>query len=260
MADLPSSPRRYDEAEVGKILKRATEIQETHRAPRGTRAGMSIEELEEIAREVGIDTTHLRRAARELDVRTPGGGPVEDLVGGPLSLVRERTVAGEMPEEGFEAVVMELQRLDETHGQPSMLGRTLTWRSETATKTRTLQVVVSSRNGKTEIRAEERLHQFASGLFGGTVAGAGLGVGLGVGLPVGIEVLGSVLFSVAFPLGIVGLSYLVARGIYRQITQRRVRYLEDLMDALIIVVEDSIQRALPPTGGGHDMPPPHLIP
>jgi hypothetical protein len=259
MTDLPDSPRRYDEAEVAKILKRATEIQETHRAPRSTRGGMSLAELEEIAREVGIDGDHLRRAARELDVRAPGGGPMEELVGGPLSLIRERTVAGEIDMEGFEAVVVELQRRDETHGQPSLLGRTLTWRSETPTKTRTLQVVVSSRNGRTEIRAEERLHQFASGLFGGTVAGGGLGVGLGVGLPVGIEVLGSVLFSVAFPLGIIGISYLAARGIYRQIVQRRASFLEDLMDALTVVVEESLRHTLPDGDGGRDLPPPHLI-
>jgi hypothetical protein len=119
--------------------------------------------------------------------------------------------------------------------------------------------VVSSRNGRTEIRAEERLHQFASGLFAGTVAGGGLGVGLGVGLPVGIEVLGSVLFSVAFPLGIIGLSYLAARGIYRQIVQRRARFLEDLMDALTVVVEESIRPTLPDGDGGRDLPPPHLI-
>lgn len=258
MADLPESPRRYDEAEVGKILKRATEIQESQRAPRSTGGGMSLGELEEIAREVGIDAEHLRRAARELDMRAPGGGPVEELVGGPLSLIRERTVAGEIAEEGFEAVVVELQRMDEAHGQPSLLGRTLTWRSETASKTRTLQVVVSSRNGRTEIRAEERLHQFASGLFGGTVAGGGLGVGLGVGLPVGIEVLGSTLFAVAFPLGIIGLSYLASRAIYRQIVQRRIRHLEDLMDAVTVVVEESVRNSLP-GGDGRDLPPPHLI-
>ena len=49
-------------------------------------------------------------------------------------------------------------------------------------------------------------------------------------------------------LGIIGLSYLAARGIYRQIVQRRQRFLEDLMDALTVVLEESIHLTLPAEG------------
>jgi len=43
-------------------------------------------------------------------------------------------------------------------GQPSLLGRTLTWRAETSSKLRTMQLVVAPGNGETHIRLEERLH------------------------------------------------------------------------------------------------------
>jgi hypothetical protein len=101
-------------------------------------------------------------------------------------------------------------------------------------------VVVSARRGETHVRVEERLHQFAAGLFGGTLGGVGGGVGIGVGLPVGLEVLGSTLFAVAFPLGIFGLSYLGARAIYRQVVQRRRAKLVELLERITAAVEQSI--------------------
>ena len=111
-------------------------------------------------------------------------------------------IQGEIAEDVFEILVPEIQRVD-TGGQgvPSLFGRTLTWRSNTPSNTRSLQLTVSSRDGETQIRIEEQLHGFAGGLFGGLVGGGGAGIGIGVGVGVGVDVLGSVLFSVAFPWG-----------------------------------------------------------
>jgi hypothetical protein len=247
------SLRLYDEKEVARILERATELQsEGPAGAPGSRSGMSLEELESIAKEVGIDPAHLKRAARELDTRTPGDEVATDLLGGPLSLVLERTVAGEMDDSAFEQLVVEIQRHTDSHGLPGLMGKTLSWQSETASKTRTLQVMVSSREGETLIRIEERLHQFASGLFAGTVAGVGGGIGIGVGLPVGLNVLGSALFAVAFPLGVIGLTYMGCKEIYRQVVRKRARRLEDLLEGLTDVVERSIRRQLPAPGDRPD--------
>ena len=248
MTEPSRSLRLYDEKEVARILERATELQSDRPSPAGGRSGMSLEELESIAREVGIDPVHLKRAARELDTRTPGDDAAKGLLGGPLSLVLERTIPGELDESDFEPIVLEIQLHTDSHGLPSLMGRTLSWQAETASKTRTLQVVVSSRNGETLIRIEERLHQFASGLFAGTVAGVGGGVGIGVGLPLGLEVIGSTLFAVAFPLGVIGVTYLGCREIYRQVIRRRSRRLQELLESLTDVVERSIQPRLPGPG------------
>ena len=208
MSDPKHLPRLYDEAEVGKILDRATAIQRQEPVRASGRTGLSLAELEEIALETGIDPKHLRRAALELDT-----GEIESTLGTRLSgeqttLALESTVAGELPDDAFERLVLVIQRVAKEHGQPSLLGRTLTWQAETANKTRTIQVTVSARRGETHVRVEERLHQFAAGLFGGVMGGVGGGVGLGVGIPIGVEVLGSALFATAFPLGIVALSYI----------------------------------------------------
>ncbi len=251
MDERTSLTRLYDEDEVARILKRATEL---HREePAGTRSsgGLTLKDLEEIAAEAGIDPARLRRAAFEIDREgVRGTSRWRWVVGEETTLVYERAIPGEIPDQAFEQVAAVIQESSLDYGQPSLLGRTLTWRAETPTKTRSIQVVVSSRDGETRIRVEERLHQLAGGLFGGITAGVGLGVGVGVGVPVGVVTLGSVAFALAFPLGIAGLSYLGAREIYRAVVARRRRILSDLAERLtetvIASVEADPERLSPP--------------
>lgn len=245
MPDSGRLPRLYDEREVGKILERATELQRQEPARAAEGGGLSLEELEEIALEAGIDPRHLRQAAVELDTGEIDPSGWDRLVGAHTTLVFEATVPGELPQDDFEGVVSAIQQVAREHGQPSLLGRTLTWQAETPSKTRSIQVVVSARRGETYVRVEERLHQFASGLFAGTIAGVGGGVGLGVGLPIGLEVLGSAFFAAAFPLGIIGLSYLGAREIYRQVVKRRRAKLAELLDRITEAVRWSIEAGTP---------------
>ncbi len=243
MDDSAKPSRVYDDDEIAKILKRATELhqEEPARAARGS--GLTLKELEEIAVEAGINPANLRRAAQELDAGGAVRSPWIELLGEDLSLVFERVVPGEIGDRGFEDVVAVLQQGTFDHGQPNLLGRTLTWQTETPTKTRSLQVVVSSRDGETHIRVEERLHQLAGGLFGGITAGVGAGVGVGVGLPVGIVTLGSALFAVAFPLGIATISFIGARAIYRAVVAHRRKILGDLLERVSRAVADN---AAPP--------------
>lgn len=252
MERSPTPPRRYGEKEVGKILKRATELQRD--LPGGAvGSGLSLAELEEIALEAGIDPRHLRRAALELEEGELGPGGWDRVVGDQLTLVREAAVPGELDEEGFEGVVAAVQVNAGDQGQPSLLGRTLTWQAETPSQSRTLQLVVTSRDGETRVRIEERLHQFAGGLFGGTVAGGGIGLGLGVGAPVA-KFLGSVLVGVSVPLATLTLSYVAAREIYRAYVRGRRRALDRLLAAVVHEVERSVRPALSP-GPSEPAPP-----
>lgn len=252
MDERTSLTRLYDEDEVARILKRATELHREESTGTRSGGGLTLKDLEEIAAEAGIDPERLRRAAFEIDQGgAQGTSQWRWLVGEATTLVYERTIAGELPDEAFEQVVAVIQESSLDYGQPSLLGRTLTWRAETPTKTRSIQVVVSSRNGQTHIRVEERLHQLAGGLFGGITAGVGLGVGMGVGVPVGVAALGSVTFAFAFPLGITALSYLGAREIYRVLVARRRSILSDLAARLAETVTANVAGEpdkLPPPG------------
>ena len=242
MPDQPTPPRLYGDTEVGKILDRATELQREIPARSAGGGGLSLAELEDIALEAGIDPQHLRRAAMELETGDLGASASSMLLGDQLTLVREAIIPGEIPDSGFERVVGAVQHTAYEYGQPSLMGRTLTWQAENPNKTRSVLLVVSARDGETHIRIEERLHQFAGGLFGGTVAGVGGGIGLGVGVPVGLS-LGSALLATLFPLGVVGLSYMGCREIYRAVVRKRRRVISEMMERVTSEVTACIASA-----------------
>lgn len=239
MSEHPTPPRLYGEKEVDKILKRATELQRELPSRSAASGGLSLTELEEIAVEAGIDPARLRQAAMELESGALGPEGWAKLTGEQLTLVREAVIPGEIPDSGWERVVTVVQQTSREHGQPSLLGRTLTWQAETANKTRSILLVVSARDGETHIRIEERLHQFAGGLFGGILGGVGGGIGLGAGLPMGMA-LGSVLLAVLFPVGVLGLSYLGSKEIYRAVVKGRRKVVSQLMDRVSAEVTAAI--------------------
>lgn len=239
MTGQPPQRRRYGDNEIGLILKRAAELQRQEPAAGTEGSGLTLPELEEIAAEAGIDPRYLRRAAAEVD---EGGtkfdsGKASYFLGAPLTIELDRTLSGEVPEEDFALFVPDIQQAAGGHGQASALGRTFTWQSSTPGGERSLQVTVTSRDGRTRIRIEERLSSLAGQLFGGMLGGGGGGIGLGIGLGVGIGALQSAAFAIAWPVSIIGGAYLLARSIYTSTARKRQRVLRDLLDRLTEHVE-----------------------
>ncbi len=232
MSELPAV-RRYGEREVSRILERAAELQATEGAAAPS-AGLTLGELEAIAAEVGLDPAHLRQAAIELDT---GGADasVARLAGAPTRVRTERVLPFEVTTEALGAVVAVIQQTADLPGHGSLVGRSLTWQSQSASSVRTLQVMVTASGGRTLVRVEERYGGLAGGLFGGLVGGVGGGVGLGVGVGVGAT-LGSLVIGLGVPLVAFGGSYVLARTIFRQVVHGRRAALEALasrvMDAL----------------------------
>jgi len=211
--------------------------------------GFTLEELEEIAAEAGIDVVHLRQAAAELDVGRDAGGWGERLVGAPHTLVREALVEGALGEDAFQALLAVIQSSFKEHGHPSLLGRTLTWRNDTQKAGgRSTMVTISTRSGRSTIRLEENLQQVAGGFHGGITLGAGFGIGMGVGLPLAVTA-GSVLLGVAVPLGLMGVGYTVARASFRAYVGRRNRILSQVLARLEEAARGEVSTrggALPP--------------
>jgi hypothetical protein len=232
MTEPTNLPRLYDEKEVTRLLKRATDLQREESRYPAPAGGLSLAELESIAGEAGIDPRWLRRAAAEMDTGEGAATLGARLAGEQTTLSREAVIPGELPEFGFERLVAVIQQVSREHGHPSLLGRSLTWQGETVNKTRSLQVVVSVRRGETFIRVEERLGQLAGAVFGVSLGAVGSTLGLAVGLPVALEVLGSGLLAVGFPLGALALSFLGGREIYRSVVRRRRNVIADITDAL----------------------------
>jgi hypothetical protein len=225
--------RRYNEREVAAIIKRASELQDVESTLESS-TGMSLAELEQIAREAGLDPALVRRAASDLDTRVTDREP-SPFFGAPTDLVLERTIDGEVPTEEYEALVLEIQRELGGVGSASGLGRTLVWtmttHSHRRAATRTVQVTVTPRNGRTTIRIEEPLRPLAGGLFGGVIGGLGAGTG-GIVMGIGMNLFDSMPVALGMVGGMVGASYLLARTIFGRMVRSRGERLQRLMSRL----------------------------
>lgn len=243
--DLTQQPdargRRYSEQEVALIIRQATELQQAE-SPADGKTGMSLAELEDIAREAGIDPHLVRRAATNLDTHARDERS-SLFLGAPSGIRLERSVDGEISPDDYAAIVGEIQRTLGEMGTASTLGRTLQWMSAPVGRrranVRSVQVTVAPRNGRTGIRVEEPLGSFAGRVFGGVMGGIGMGT-----LPLAVvgggflgDVLGGTLpfqiaGGVAAGVALLGGSYLLARTIFVRTAERRGRALRGLMDSL----------------------------
>jgi hypothetical protein len=234
MTDPSQLPgRRFNEKEVAQIIKRASELQQLESTTEST-AGMSLAELEQVAREAGLDPALVRRAATDLDTRVTDRQP-SPFLGAPTVLVLERTIDGEVPSDEYEALVLEIQRELGGVGTGSTLGRSLVWTMQGTDRrrvsTRTVQVTVTPRNGRTTIRMEEPLGQLAGGLFGGLMGGLGGGTS-GIAFGIGMGVFHSAPIAVGIIGAMVSGSYLLARTIFGRTVRGRGERLQRLMSRL----------------------------
>jgi hypothetical protein len=177
MAENHIRKRLYSDKEIGSLIQRATEIQ--RKASESTERGLSLQEVEHIAAEIGIDPEHLRTAAVELESRLDAGEGFR-FWGGPFVLDQERVVEGTLTEEQWEWIVLGLRRLTGSTGTVNEIGQIREW-------TRTIkdldflleqtQVTINPRNDQTTInvrkqyRGGARMAYVLSILLSGTVAG-----------------------------------------------------------------------------------------
>lgn len=229
---------RYSDREIAKILKRATELQRA--APSlPDPLGITLDELEEIAREAGIDVAHLRQAAREVR-RGPDNTDLETrLLGAPLVARYEHEVEGELPVEAFDALVPILQAGTDGTGQASRVGRALTWTSGAGNNSRRLQVLIHAQDGKTLVRVEERSEETAAALHIGFGAG-----GLAPGLPIGMNAAAAlgVVGGIAVGAAITAACWAIGRALYGISTRKRAGALEALFRDIIATVESRVTR------------------
>jgi hypothetical protein len=241
-APLPS--RRFNEKEVAQIIKRASELQQDE-APAESSTGMSLAELEQVAREAGLDPALVRRAATDLDTRVTDKRP-SGFIGAPTALNLERTIDGEVSPEEYESIVLEIQRELGGVGSASTFGRSLQWTMSGVDRrrvsTRTVQVTVTPRNGRTTIRIEEPLGHLAGGLFGGLMGGIGGGMS-GVAMGIGMGALHSAPIAVGLIGAFVSGSYLLARTVYGRMFRSRGERLQALMSRLAAHVAATTARS-----------------
>jgi hypothetical protein len=215
-------------------------------------SGYRLSDVREAAVEVGIPERYMARAQSELGLSATDSavrssrGPTRatwpgksvavrtaehnHLIGAPLSIIREIEIPVEVRAEDFEVLALMIQRAVGDPGHVSALGRSLHWSA--AQQQRRLQISIVPRNGRTIIRADERLQPLVGGLFGGIVGGVGGGVGGGAALPLGLALMHSPAAAFGFFGATVVGAYVLARTLYVSIRGRRERDISNLLDEL----------------------------
>ncbi len=136
MSEPRDDERLFGEEDVAKILKRASERQATRKAPK---AGLTLEELKQVAAEAGIDPRHVTDAAREITAPSGATVPISQITaaapdqpnfwGGPLSVTRETVVDGTIDDFAWEEMVSEARREFNDTGEVRTWSNSREWAS-----------------------------------------------------------------------------------------------------------------------------------
>lgn len=143
----------YGEKEVRALLRRATLLQA--REDEGPGTGLSLDEVEQIAAETGIDPRYVRTAAAELALARPAPRK-RSLLGGSTTIELARVVPGEAKEAQWEAMIHEIRRTFGQTGQNARLGAAFEWSNGPEPQLVEAQVTVSPRQGQTTVQVVRR--------------------------------------------------------------------------------------------------------
>jgi hypothetical protein len=106
--------RRYSEEQVAAIFERATEMQQSTRRQLPPGEGMTLADLQEIGREVGIPPEIVAQAARAID---QGGRPVSrTFLGLPIGVGRTIDLDRWLSEKEWERLVVDLRETFDARG------------------------------------------------------------------------------------------------------------------------------------------------
>jgi serine/threonine protein kinase len=248
MAELRGGPqavrRKYREDEVKEIVRRASELEASNPTQSGA---MTIGGVESLAREVGIEPSAVRSAAKSMERRTLPAPTtpafVRGLIGSPTSLMVERVVEGELPPDEFPTLVEEIRRELQHVGQVSQLGWSFSWTmTRSGNIRRDVEVAVTVRGGQTRIIVRESLGPLVGLVFG--AIGGGLGGGMtGPILSIGIGALGlpPSMAGAIIPIWLMT-AYGIARRVYRTQFTKREELFNGLADHLAQMTEQLIPR------------------
>ncbi|PAP78338.1 hypothetical protein [Rubrivirga marina] len=238
--------RTYSEREVSAIIERAVERQQAAEEGGGD-AGLTLDEIERIGRESGIDPAHLRAAAAEIDeagrtlARQSGQSQTQVYV--------ERWIDAPFTAAGWEDAVSELRtRFGATIGSAfgsttgetvQQVGQSFEWSHTSPLGVRT-RVTASPRGDQTRLRVTQLVGMASSTVegvaYGGIIA-AVLAVAAVVttGALSGSAGLAAVVGALSFLLSWVAAAPLVAAA-DRRWRARKLRELGDLADDLVPVL------------------------
>jgi hypothetical protein len=117
--------RRYTEDEVAAIFKRAAEAQQTARRQLPAGEGMTLADLQEIGREVGIPPALVEQMARSIEHE--GRSASRTFLGLPLGVGRTVELSRPLSDEEWEHLVVDLRETFDARGNVRQDGRFRQW-------------------------------------------------------------------------------------------------------------------------------------
>ena len=166
------SQRRYTEKEVREILSRVAKLH-GERASGDADHGSTLQQLEQAAAELGLDSSLVRQAALDIDTDT-GAGSSSLLLGGPWNVDSDRIVPGRVTVENWSGIVEDIRSATGRIGFPKVSGTLFEWTSEQPDG---LHVSISPSGENSRVRVSARFGTLPlTAHFAGAGAGALLGV------------------------------------------------------------------------------------
>ena len=218
-------PDRFSEDEARRIFARAAERQH---ATNSRPEGLSLAELQEIARASGIDPDHVASAAVEVRHTLPARESAT-FFGVDLEPRVSRVIPGELSDDAWADVVQRFRRTFGSKGIPSEIGRIREW---TSGPTSNLHVTAEPVDGGTRVTMETSRAPEAQG--------TGLAIGVTSVLLSALLIAGLVQGTLGVPLAVTALIvsvFAVMFGGYRWHFARWRRERERQFDALLDYIE-----------------------
>ncbi len=126
-SDSAGSPlRRYGDAEIKAIFAAATDTQDIESRAEPSETGLTLSELKEIGRQVGMDTDLIERAAARLD-HAPRPAPRRRYFGLPVGVARTAELPGALNDRAWDRLVAALRETFEARGTVRQEGATRQW-------------------------------------------------------------------------------------------------------------------------------------
>lgn len=121
-----TDPRLYDQDDVRTIFTRATRARGPEPSTDSSATGLTLTDLQEIGREVGVDPRAIARAAADLDART-AVAPVRRTWGMPTEVTRAIPLPGPLTDPQWERLVAVLRSTFRARGRVSSEGGLREW-------------------------------------------------------------------------------------------------------------------------------------
>jgi serine/threonine protein kinase len=166
-----------------------------------------------------------------------GTKKVNPFIGAPVKLELESSFDGELSDLGFEEIADEIRRSLGEMVTVSAVGRSLTVTTASGPggrngMPRRLQIHLSSRNGRTTVRAFEDMTQLATGMMFGITMGGGFGLGsMSMGMIMGSTHNGALAFAtLATTLTV---AFTLARTLFGRSSRKRDREVRDILARVV---------------------------